>query len=147
MSNIPRRFRTDENLIGGTSYKTVLSFQYTFTQCGHYHQLYNAVVQIKETYVSFTKRLGFKKYSFSSNKQKKRKERMNVRERKIPSHFILLPLLPYCMTFFLNRIISSSFSNHQRQQRLNVKSELILSRHICCKEASIQSASHRVTVL
>lgn len=98
MSNIPRRFRTDENLIGGTSYKTVLSFQYTFTQCGHYHQLYNAVVQIKETHMSFTKRLGFKKYSFSFNKQKKKKKEKKERKKEKEKFPLILFSFPYSLT-------------------------------------------------
>lgn len=61
-TTIPTRSKIDENPIWGTSYKVVLSFQYSFIRCGHEHQLSKVVVQIEETYMAFSKSLGLKKY-------------------------------------------------------------------------------------
>ena len=58
----------------GERYKVVLSFQYTFIQWGHYHQLCKVVVQIKETPMAFTNSLGISKYSLSSSKQKEKEK-------------------------------------------------------------------------
>lgn len=75
MYNIPSKSKTDENLIWGTSYKVVLSFQYT-TRIRP--PLPKVVVQTKEIYMAFTKHLGPEKYSFSSNKQKKEKSKFPI---------------------------------------------------------------------